>query len=275
MLRWPQRKIRRHFQKVLLHANLLNIVREVIVMGGTLILPGNVTPLGGIAPSFWVNLEFNIATDPEAASLLFSLTSTTSETHPSAPRLPRRLRLYIAPLDCTHLHGLRESFYKQISSPLVSRNSPLATFLDAILNRTYRRIQSLVAKGRESEVVELHMHDPLCIYFAMLDDATREQWIIEKDIDVRVECKGTWTRGMTVLDRRIRGNGSFVKNDCEMIDESEDTADADYEGVDDDEGVWRGSIGNRVNIIWASSAVEGGNLATVERMAEMIWRLKS
>lgn len=29
---------------------LLMVVREVIVMGGTLILPGNVTPFGGIHP---------------------------------------------------------------------------------------------------------------------------------------------------------------------------------------------------------------------------------
>lgn len=220
------------------------------------------------------NVEFNIATDPEAASLLFSLTSTSSKTHPSAPRLPRRLKLFIAPLDCTHLHGLLETVYKQISSSSISGNSPLATFLDAILSRTFRRVQSLVAKGRESEVVELHMHDPLCIYFAMLDDAAREAWVIEKDADVRVECKGTWTRGMTILDKRMRGERSLERNDCEIIDEGEDTADADYEGVDDDEGVWRGSIGNRVNIIWASRAVEGGNLATVERMTEIIWGLK-
>ena len=228
-----------------------------------------------IIPPDSTNSEFNIATDPEAASILFSLTSTTSETHPSAPRLPRRLKLTIAPLDCTHLHGLLEDFYKEISSPSISQNSPLSTFLDAILNRTYRKIQSLIAKGRESEVIELHMHDPLCIYYAMLDDKSREQWVIEKDADVRVECKGTWTRGMTVLDQRVRGKRPFEKKDCERIEESVDTADADYEGVDDDEGGWRGKTGNRVDILWASSAVEGGNMKTVEKMAELIWGLKS
>ena len=119
------------------------------------------------------------------------------------------------------------------------------------------------------------MHDPLCIYYAMLDDTARDQWVIEKDADVRVECKGTWTRGMTVLDQRTRGKRPFDKRNCEMIDESEDTVDADYEGVDDDEGAWRGGIGNRVDIIWSSSAVEGGNLKTVEKMAELIWSLKS
>jgi inosine-uridine nucleoside N-ribohydrolase len=221
--------------------------------------------------------EFNIATDPEAASILFSLTSTTSETHPSAPRLTRPLRLTLVPLDATHLHGLSETFYNNIAEPAIKAGSPLSLFLNAILQRTYRKVESLVARGRESEVIELHMHDPLCIYYAMLDDEARNEWVIERNADVRVECTGTWTRGMTLLDQRERGKRPFEKTLEVSRDEGtegEDTADGDYQGVDDDEGGWRGVIGNRIDIVWASSAAEGGNSKTVEAMAKLIWDLK-
>ena len=220
--------------------------------------------------------EFNIATDPEAASLLFSLTSTKSETHPSAPRLPRPLKLILVPLDATHLHGLHSNLYKSLSTPSITAGSPVSSFLDAILQRTYRKLQSLVSQGRESEIIELHMHDPLCVYYAMLGDEERMKWIVEPNADVRVECTGTWTRGMTLLDQRTRGQRPFDKRQTECTDlaNGEDTNGEDYEGVVDDEGGWRGGTGNRVDIVWASSGEEGGNLKTVEAMGRMIWDLK-
>jgi hypothetical protein len=138
-------------------------------------------------------------------------------------------------------------------------------------------VESLVAKGRESEIIELHMHDPLCVHYALLDDDARKEWVIERDADVRVECTGTWTRGMTLLDQRTRGKRPFEKRPEKSEDEGtegEDTASGDYQGVDDDEGGWRGGTGNRVDIVWGSSSVEGGNLRTVEAMAETIWDLR-
>jgi hypothetical protein len=222
---------------------------------------------------FAEDIEFNVVTDPEAASILFSLTSATSETHPSAPHLPRRLNLFMVPLDATHLHGLHEEFYKSLSAEMIKAGSPLASFLDAILQRTYRKLGSLMAQGRESE---LHMHDPLCALYAILDDVARKEWVVEPNADVRVECTGTWTRGMTLLDQRIRGQRPFSRRqrDCsDKIGGSEDLSSGDYEGVDDDEGRWRGGTGNRVNIVWASSSVKGGNLKTVEAMTRQIWCL--
>lgn len=111
----------------------------------------------------------------------------------------------------------------------------------------------------------------------MLDDKARETWVIEKDADVRVECAGTWTRGMTVLDHRARGKRPFeMKLDMcsDEINGGEDTAEGDYQDVDDDEGEWRGSTGNKVNVVWASRA-DGNNQKTVEEMAELIWGLKA
>ena len=245
-------------------------------MGGTLTIPGNVTPVGGdFFPASINRPEFNIVTDPEAASILFSMTSLTSTTHSSAPRLSRPLKLILFPLDATHLHGLRQEHYESIAKPALAAGSPLAIFLDAILRRTYRRLESLISKRRELDFIELHMHDPLCVYYAMLGDEARGEWIVEPNADVRVECTGTWTRGMTVLDQRVKGQRAFEKRaeSCtDQVIEGEDTDGRDYEGVDDDEGGWRGRFGNRIDVIWASSIVDGGNFKTVEAMANMLWR---
>jgi inosine-uridine nucleoside N-ribohydrolase len=259
------------------------LVRELVIMGGTLILPGNVTPTGGGAPPDprLKIKEFNISTDPEAASILFSLTSTTSKTHLEAPRLSRPLKLTLLPLDATQLHGMSEKLYKAASGMAVKAKSPVAVFLNAILERTYRKVESLIPRGRESEVVELHMHDPLAVYYAMLDDEARKGWLVERNVDIRVECTGTWTRGMTLLDQRIRGQKPFEKMTTEEetcsneVEGGEDTKNGDYEDVNDDEGEWRGGTGNRVDVVWGSSAVEGGNLKTVEVLTEMIWGLKN
>ena len=182
------------------------------------------------------------------------------------------------PLDATHLHGLHENLYKSFATPAIKAGSPLTCFLDAILRRTYRKLHSLVSQGRESEVVELHMHDPLCVYYAMLDDNARKGWIVEANADVRVECTGTWTRGMTLLDQRVRGQRPFDKKQGDskgQVDEVEDMDGEDFEGVNDDEGGWRGATGNRIDIVWASSIEKSGNLKTVEAIGRMIWDLVS
>jgi hypothetical protein len=180
------------------------------------------------------------------------------------------------PLDTTHLHGLTEDLYLKESEKAVKAGSPLAAFLDAILQRTFKRLHSLIAQGRESDIVEMHMHDPLCIYYAMLDNEERKGWVVERNVDVRVECTGTWTRGMTLLDQRSRrpiAEKKSTQTSEDEIEGGEDTAGGDYQGVDDDEGGWRGGTGNRLDVVWGSSVKEGlaGNLKTVETMSKLIW----
>ena len=132
-----------------------------------------------------------------------------------------------------------------------------------------------MSKRREIDLIELHMHDPLCVFYAMLDDGARKEWIVERKADVRVECTGTWTRGMTLLDQRGRRWRPFNQrtSTCKAK-ESEDLSSGDYEGVDDDEGRWRGGTGNQVDIVWASSGIEGGNLKTVDTITSQIWCLQ-
>jgi len=124
------------------------------------------------------------------------------------------------------------------------------------------------------------MHDPLCMHYAMLSDDERADWVVEEGADVRVECTGTWTKGMTVLDQRVRGARPFDKRKRGSIDvhdlgRGEDTiAEGDYADVNDDEGGWRGGKGNKVGIIWNSSFEDGRNMKTVEYIAERLWVLE-
>ena len=50
--------------------------------------------------------------------------------------------------------------------------------------------------------VGLALHDPLCIWYCMVGG--RAGWAVKKDVDIRVETSGQWTRGMCVIDRRDR-----------------------------------------------------------------------
>ena len=100
---------------------------------------------------------------------------------------------------------------------------------------------------------------------------------MEANADVRVECTGTWTRGMTLLDQRVRGQRPFDKKrggSKDQVEDGEDMKGEDFEGVDDDEGGWRRGTGNRIDIVWASSIEKSGNLKTAEAMGRMIWDLK-
>ena len=100
---------------------------------------------------------------------------------------------------------------------------------------------------------------------------------MESKADVRVECTGRWTRGMTVLDMRTRGKRPFEKKRevcSDEVEDGEDTVGQDYEGVDDDEGGWRGNMGNALEIVWASSSEPGGNMKSVEAISDLIWNLE-
>lgn len=86
------------------------------------------------------------------------------------------------------------------------------------------------------------MHDPLAVYYAMLDDDARKDWVVEHNVDIRVECTGTWTRGMTLLDQRVRGQRPFEKR--------EDTAFSDEVGG--------GRIQRRVTMMMSMMMRENG-----------------
>lgn len=225
--------------------------RSILVMGGTISEPGNITPVA----------EFNTYADTVAAARLYALTSPNpASTMPPAPpptrrqtkssddELPpptflppyplkhelgaRRLRVVLFPLDITTPHYLRRDEVEAKVKPLIEKGSPLAEWTSAFLGSTFNKMEML-HHGHEGGSAALSLHDPLCIWYALTAESHRDGWTVNEGEDVRVETSGQWTRGMCVVDRRSRKRRE----------------DDDGEGgeVSGDTGAWlSGGCGNRL-----------------------------
>ena len=218
--------------------------KSVIVMGGTIVEPGNITPVG----------EFNILADPTAAARVFALTSPNpASTMPPTPVNPvksnldetflppypakeqigdRRLNLKLFPLDITTSHVLLRNDFEERTEDLLEQGSPLADWAHGFLGPTFRKMESL-HHGQEGEDVSLSLHDPLCVWFAIWGEDGL--WTFERGEDIRIETAGQWTRGMCVTDKRDR----------KMRDHDDGDDDGDVPG---DTGCWLSqSRGNRID----------------------------
>jgi inosine-uridine nucleoside N-ribohydrolase len=175
--------------------------KRILIMGGAVRVPGNQTP----------RAEFNIYADPDAAAILFNLTQKLRASTPLG-----QMDVALVPLDVTSKHTLTQDTWVKFSSELVSKGSPLASFLDNVLGRTFEKMVDLTG------MAIFGCHDPLTIY-ALLESETVE-W--ETGLDIRVETEGIWTRGETVFDARpgvveltpgqraiIRDNGGWFSGD--------------------------------------------------------------
>ncbi|KAJ9195549.1 hypothetical protein DTO021D3_5065 [Paecilomyces variotii] len=178
-------------------------VKEVVVMGGTVNRPGNVTPVG----------EFNAYADAVAAARVFALTSpmpastlppTRSEKLPPYPsKLSKQLTLRLFPLDITLRHNMTRGQFRQIVEPLLEAGSPLAEWVSAFMAHTFRTLETLHV-GHEGDAASLSLHDPVCVWYALTADDKRWTPSPTSPEDIRVETLGQWTRGMCVVDRRNR-----------------------------------------------------------------------
>ena len=137
-------------------------VQQVVSMGGAVLVPGNTS----------ATAEFNIATDPEAARIVFSA----------------GLPLTLIPLDVTERVRLSEDALRTWVEPLAD---PPAQFL---LDCTAQAI----AFSRDFEGFPgIILHDPLAM--GVVIDRTL---IKTEPLYVQVETQGEITAGMTVADRR-------------------------------------------------------------------------
>lgn len=185
-------------------------VNELVVMGGAVAVPGNITPLG----------EFNIYADPVAAARVFALTSKepSSTLPPKNKDLPlqpdyedypklqdypkklsRQLKLTLLPLDITTPHELEKDYFDARVVPLRDAGSPLARWSKWWMDGVYRRIQQ--DEGVSEKPPALALHDPTCVWYMLMRDDPAWKGIVE---DIRVETGGQWTRGMNIVDRRNR-----------------------------------------------------------------------
>ncbi|PGH05380.1 hypothetical protein AJ80_08348 [Polytolypa hystricis UAMH7299] len=180
--------------------------KEVVVMGGVVDRPGNVTPLA----------EFNTFADALASARVFALTSpkpsstmpptnlATPSALPAYPEgLSKKLTLKLFPLDITTSHNLTRGQFRTRVAPIAATGSPLAEWLSAILAHSFGKLDAL-HPGHEGDRAALSLHDPLCIWYALTP--TSPAWTASADspVDIRVETTGQWTRGMCVVDRRDR-----------------------------------------------------------------------
>jgi len=106
----------------------LNSIKEIIIMGGAVNVPGNVTPYA----------EFNIYSDPKAAKLV----------------LTSKLPMILVGLDITHKVILTEAHIQVIEA----KRSPLNEFI-AKMSRYYLKFHKRIQGG--------YLHDPLAAAVAI------------------------------------------------------------------------------------------------------------
>ncbi|KAI7480328.1 fungal transcriptional regulatory protein [Hortaea werneckii] len=161
-------------------------VKEVVVMGGTINEPGNITPEG----------EFNTFADPVAAARVYALTSPNPFTTmpPTPPAPPGTKEVTMFPLDITERHLIKRGEYRKTMEPVIASGSPLAEWTTAFLNATFDKVESLQSKVSGDEV-GLQLHDPLCVWYCMIK-AGEAGWKVNVDEDIRIETSGQWTRGV-------------------------------------------------------------------------------
>ncbi|KAF2093062.1 inosine-uridine preferring nucleoside hydrolase [Rhizodiscina lignyota] len=234
-------------------------VKEVVVMGGVLDEPGNMTPVA----------EFNTYADTIAAARVFALTSPNPiSTMPPVPpkpaemakiegseppppflgpypkKLGKQLKLTLFPLDITSHHPLTRGTFNAFVSEHLSTGSPIAEWVAAFISSTFAKIETL-DRDASGDAVSLALHDPLTIWYVLTHPSSSSElaskWRFAtpegEEEDIRVETAGQWTRGMMVVDRRNR-----KKMDREL------EVDGDVlEEVPGDAGNWLSSrAGNRV-----------------------------
>ncbi|KAK9635081.1 hypothetical protein V6Z98_002319 [Aspergillus fumigatus] len=176
-------------------------VKEVVVMGGAVNEPGNVTPVA----------EFNAYADAFAAARVFALTSPNPKTTmpsgttlPSYPaKLSKQLTLRLFPLDITHRHGMTRGLFRQAVAPHLEAGSPLAEWMSAFMAHTFRTIESL-HRDQVGDAVDLSLHDPVCVWYALTAEDGGWKPSDASPEDIRVETTGQWTRGACIVDRRPR-----------------------------------------------------------------------
>jgi inosine-uridine nucleoside N-ribohydrolase len=143
-------------------AHTFRQLAEVVIMGGAVTVPGNVTPVA----------EFNIYVDPEAAQVVFTA----------------GVPITLIGLDVTERVRLTAEMIDQNVRPA---SSPLSQF---VVDCTAQTIQFSTRVERPPGMA---MHDPLAV--GALIDPTIVHTV---PLSVQVETMGELTTGMLVADRR-------------------------------------------------------------------------
>ena len=145
--------------------DLFSRVKELIMMGGAYLGPGNITPAA----------EFNIFADPEAAETVM------------ASGIP----ITAVGLDITRQVRLDRQTIEEL---VQDRSSRVSRSIQAWTGQLLETMHSM--EGSPS----IPLHDPLAVLVCLNPDLVRTQ-----SMHVEVETQGRWTTGMTLADRRPLG----------------------------------------------------------------------
>lgn len=137
-------------------------VKEIVIMGGAIQAPGNVTP----------GAEFNLYTDPEAARLVFS----------------SGLPITLVPLDVTQRVMLRAELIEAVVRHVGSR---VTRFVRDVTERLFGIEQE------RSGCATIPLHDPLAVG-VVIDPSL----VVRRPLHVEVETGDGSAQGMTIADRR-------------------------------------------------------------------------
>lgn len=149
---------------------LAPLIERVVMMGGAAFVPGNVTAVA----------EANIWGDPEAADIVF---------HSGVP---------------VTMVGLDVTMQARLTRRDLTRLDPGLRYAELLTHATEFYIR---AYERDDPNIDgwCPLHDPLAV--AVAEDPSLVK--VER-FPVRVEARGQWTDGMTVVDARTRTGGSVA-----------------------------------------------------------------
>ena len=152
---------------ILRDPSTMALAREIVLMGGAVACPGNVTEVA----------EYNFFADPEAAQVVLS----------------SGIAVALAPLDATTQAGLdRDELERRVRASA----RPCAGFVAAISERYFDFQET------ERGAAVCLLHDPVAVGLAM--DRTLGRFVRLRG---EVETDGKLTTGMLVADRRVRRTG--------------------------------------------------------------------
>lgn len=145
---------------------ILSKAKEVVIMGGAFRRKGNITS----------QAEFNIYCDPEAAETVFSSSDN----------------VVVLPLDVT----TRITFTGE-HAEAVRKAASNGGIADFIVNLTDFMTKTTISYRATEGIPGFHVHDAATLAYLFYP----ETLLLQRG-EVRVETKGQWTRGKTVLDER-------------------------------------------------------------------------
>ncbi|MCM3625792.1 nucleoside hydrolase [Paenibacillus glycanilyticus] len=152
---------------VAMDPSIASKIRNVVVMGGTVFAPGNVTPVS----------EANLWGDPEAAQQVFR----------------SELPLTIVGLDVTLQTRLSRTHLDQLRRLAPEDKQPIVDFLHTALEKYFTFYLE-----QNQYLGECPMHDPLAVLVAVNPSLVNTR-VMRADID----CGHGLTAGMIITDRRV------------------------------------------------------------------------